>query len=209
LIRVALISPALALRAGLRARFGDNADITVVGDAPEIDKAKTFIDKTDVIVVTSEQGAQINFQHILWSLQPSIALLVLYGDISQARILTELNFRAWGALPIDSAKTDLEAAVHALYQGLVVLIPAVAKNLMKPAPLSENDADIPFEKLTERETEVLQHMSQGLSNKQIASMLHISEHTVKFHISSIYMKLGVTNRTEAAHTGLSYGLIAL
>ena len=83
------------------------------------------------------------------------------------------------------------------------------KSLLKPAPFLWDDSEVPFEKLTMRETEILQYISQGLPNKQIASILRISEHTVKFHISSIYIKLGVTNRTEAAHRGLSYGLIAL
>jgi DNA-binding NarL/FixJ family response regulator len=209
LIRVALISPTLALRAGLQALFRDSDEITVVGDAPGIDKVKTFIHKTDVLVVTAEPGRQTDYQQILWNLKPSNALLILYGDISQARVLTGLNLRAWGLLPLDTAKKELVAAVRALHQGLVVVMPDIMKSLMKPAPLLGEDAEVPFEKLTMRETEVLQYISQGLPNKQIASMLYISEHTVKFHISSIYIKLGVTNRTEAAHIGLSYGLIAL
>jgi DNA-binding NarL/FixJ family response regulator len=65
------------------------------------------------------------------------------------------------------------------------------------------------EELTEREGEVLQLLAQGLANKQIALSLEISEHTVKFHVSSIYAKLGVTNRTEAVRRGARLGLIVL
>jgi DNA-binding NarL/FixJ family response regulator len=66
-----------------------------------------------------------------------------------------------------------------------------------------------IEELTARESEVLQLLAQGLANKQIALALGISEHTVKFHISSIYAKLGVTNRTEAVTQGARLGLIVL
>jgi NarL family two-component system response regulator YdfI len=65
------------------------------------------------------------------------------------------------------------------------------------------------EPLTARETEVLQHLAQGLANKQIAALLSISEHTVKFHVSSIYSKLGAANRTEAVRIGARRGLILL
>lgn len=63
--------------------------------------------------------------------------------------------------------------------------------------------------LTERELEVLGLLARGLANKQIAVELGISEHTVKFHVSSIYTKLNVTNRTEAVRAGLRGGWIAL
>jgi DNA-binding NarL/FixJ family response regulator len=63
--------------------------------------------------------------------------------------------------------------------------------------------------LTERESEVLGLLAKGLANKQIAAALGISEHTVKFHVSSIYTKLNVTNRAEAVREGLRGGWIAL
>jgi len=63
--------------------------------------------------------------------------------------------------------------------------------------------------LTEREVEVLGLLSRGLANKQIAVQLGISEHTVKFHVSSIYARLNVSNRTEAVREGLRNGWIAL
>jgi len=63
--------------------------------------------------------------------------------------------------------------------------------------------------LSEREIEVLGLLAQGLANKQIAAALGISEHTVKFHVSSIYTKLNVTNRAEAVHQGVRQGLIAV
>ena len=71
-----------------------------------------------------------------------------------------------------------------------------------------NGDELP-ESLTARETEVLQLIAQGLANKQVALKLNISEHTVKFHLSSLYAKLNVSSRTEAIRIGLSLGLISL
>jgi DNA-binding NarL/FixJ family response regulator len=109
--------------------------------------------------------------------------------------------RVWGILPTDSSAEELTAAIHALSQGLIVGPP----NL-----LFESETE-PLERgpLTERESEVLGLLAKGLANKQIAVSLGISEHTVKFHVSSIYAKLNVTNRTEAVREGLRGGWIAL
>jgi DNA-binding NarL/FixJ family response regulator len=63
--------------------------------------------------------------------------------------------------------------------------------------------------LTERESQVLQLLAHGLANKQIALALSISEHTVKFHVSSIYTKLRASNRTEAVRAGVQRGLVVL
>nr|WP_242045938.1 response regulator transcription factor [Leptolyngbya sp. FACHB-16] len=97
--------------------------------------------------------------------------------------------------------------VEAIATGLVVLHPEVAEALLKG--LAEPDepevaSDAP---LTPREIEVLQLLATGLGNKAIARQLNISEHTVKFHISSIFSKLNATSRTEAVTLGMRQGLI--
>jgi DNA-binding CsgD family transcriptional regulator len=75
--------------------------------------------------------------------------------------------------------------------------------------IGDIDAVLPDEALTSREREVLELLSQGLPNKLIARRLQISEHTVKFHVSSIYAKLGATSRTDAVSRGVRRGLITL
>ena len=75
------------------------------------------------------------------------------------------------------------------------------------APL--HDDTIPDEPLTPREREVLEWLAEGLSNRGIAERLGISEHTVKFHIASVYGKLGVSTRAEAVRRGLRRGLISI
>jgi DNA-binding CsgD family transcriptional regulator len=86
--------------------------------------------------------------------------------------------------------------------------PVLLDNLLVRQPrLEMNDDFLASQSLTMRETEVLQLTAQGFANKQIAIQLKISEHTVKFHLSSLYAKLGVTNRTEAVRAGARSGLI--
>jgi DNA-binding NarL/FixJ family response regulator len=73
----------------------------------------------------------------------------------------------------------------------------------------ENMTDALTEPLTARERDVLEHIAAGLSNKEIASVLDISEHTVKFHVSAVLGKLGVTSRAAAIRHGMRRGLVTL
>jgi ATP/maltotriose-dependent transcriptional regulator MalT len=91
-------------------------------------------------------------------------------------------------------------------QGLIVLPKAMTERLLHEPAASVEELS---ETLTTREREVLDLLGRGLSNKLIGRELHISEHTVKFHISSLYAKLGVNNRAEAVSRGARYGLISL
>jgi DNA-binding NarL/FixJ family response regulator len=101
----------------------------------------------------------------------------------------------------------LAAAINALAAGLIVGLPILFNPQLRDVPISLDDRLI--DPLTDRELEVLQLLAQGLPNKEIASNLDISAHTVKFHISGIYTKLGATNRTEAVRLGVRQGFIVL
>lgn len=116
--------------------------------------------------------------------------------------------RAWGLLSPESSELELIAAVLAVHEGLLAAAPALMRPLLGPTITREADTEL-AEELTERELDVLQLLAEGLANKQIALQLNISEHTVKFHSSAIYAKLGVTNRTEAVRRGARLGLLVL
>ena len=107
---------------------------------------------------------------------------------------------------------ELQAAVMAVAQGFVVLPVAYSEQFSEQRSVPVIGAlnlSTPDEALTNREREVLELVSQGLSNKLIARRLQISEHTVKFHISSISTKLGASSRTDAVSRGVRRGLITL
>jgi DNA-binding NarL/FixJ family response regulator len=132
------------------------------------------------------------------------------GLSSLLQVVRRLGLRSWGIVPFDAPAAQLQAAVRATAEGLIVLPPSQASRLYESTPLVEaSNLALPDESLTTREREVLELVSQGLSNKLIARRLQISEHTVKFHISSISSKLGASSRTDAVSRGLRRGLITL
>ena len=197
MIRVAILAPALALRVGLREVFRGLEDVEVVGDASTLDETP----EADVLVLTSPD--------YLSDLDEDFpAVLLLTDDQNAATGLTDLP--VWGLLSLDASPEELSAAVHALGEGLWIGSPALLQDLLErqPFPMLE-DGDPIVDPLTAREREVLQLVAEGLANKQIALSLNISEHTVKFHLSSLYAKLGVTSRTEAVRTGARRGWVVL
>ncbi len=103
---------------------------------------------------------------------------------------------------------ELYLAIAAAEAGMVLLHPSSAHNLAVRS-LRTSDSTEEVESLTSRESQVLRLISEGLGNKEIAARLAISEHTAKFHISSILGKLGVATRTEAVSDGIRKGLIPI
>ena len=101
------------------------------------------------------------------------------------------------------------AAIHAAYTGLVLLDPAVAQQIVERIGSPASQIPPSYESLTPRENEVLAMLAEGLANREIADRLGVSDHTIKFHISSILDKLGASTRTEAVTLGLRMGLIVL
>jgi DNA-binding NarL/FixJ family response regulator len=135
------------------------------------------------------------------------ALLCLTDDLPAEPEFTHLPWRAWGVISLDSSASELVAAVQALHEGLLVGASALLRKALTPRSQDDHQPEALDDPLTFRELEVLQSLAQGLANKQIALALGISEHTVKFHVSAIYAKLGVTNRTEAVRAGIQRGLV--
>jgi DNA-binding NarL/FixJ family response regulator len=214
LIRVGLVAPSLAARLGLRALLENDPELVIEADANSSATLAAGDSGLEVLVLMAG-GAAANPLADLTNEQIEKlgleAVLMLADDIEAAQALPELPLRAWGLLPVDTAPEELAMAVHALALGLVIAPPDILTALYAPSmprgiPQATETAE---ELLTEREVEVLQLLAQGLANKQIAQLLNISANTVKFHVSSIYTKLGATNRTEAVRLGLQSGLILL
>jgi DNA-binding NarL/FixJ family response regulator len=136
------------------------------------------------------------------------AVLVM-GDERTAPVLARAGHTAWGVVPPDASSDDLAAAVAALARGLLVLPAEAAPLLARLSVPGDEDDGEGVEPLTTREGEVLELASRGLSNREVAAALAISEHTVKFHLASIYGKLGAGSRTEAVRRGLRRGLITI
>jgi len=112
-------------------------------------------------------------------------------------------------LPRDSSMDEILAAIQAAHAGLVLLDSAVTQTLAARVPTLASQPTPTLDELTPREVEVLRMLAEGLGNREMASRLGISDHTVKFHISSILDKLGASTRTEAVTMGIRMGIILL
>lgn len=209
-IRVVVVAPVLAVRAGLRALLGTLERVHVTAEAASLAELPADPGGIDVLVLADEGNAATGLEQALASHPYSAVLLLVTGESPAAWTFTELPARAWGILPLEAATEELAAAVFALSEGLFVGAPGLARQLFSRRGKEQPaEAETLVEPLTEREVEVLQLLAQGLANKQIAGALGISEHTVKFHTSAIYAKLGATSRTEAVRLGVQKGLIVL
>jgi DNA-binding NarL/FixJ family response regulator len=110
----------------------------------------------------------------------------------------------------DSRPSEITAALYAAKERLVVFSPELLEILWPSgSEIAAYDELPPGEPLTARESEVLALLADGAANREIATRLGISEHTVKFHVSSILSKLGATTRTEAVSRGYREGLIVI
>jgi DNA-binding NarL/FixJ family response regulator len=219
-IQVFVVASSQAMRAGLRSLLSGGAGLLVSGEAAGLAEGTTYSwMKVDVLlVVAAENGAHAVLRELQAGLsggEPFPALLLLSDETLSHQAFMDLPLRAWGILPVDVSADELSAAVYALHEGLIVTAPHLFNRLLARRPqtdevLSFNLSEQPVvEALSGRETEVLQFLAQGLANKQIAIALGISEHTVKFHVSSIFARLGAANRTEAVSIGARRGLILL
>jgi two-component system, NarL family, response regulator YdfI len=213
-IRVLIASDALLVRAGLEALLKESAGVEVVGSVPPAQLARQIVDLRPDVVVLEWERREEGFS------PPSIALGA-FGDEPRAPefvLLTDETHADWVAealragaravLPRDATAEELEAAVTAAAAGLVAMHPETANSLLNTAPAISSATRAP-QSLTPREVEVLRMLAEGLGNKEIAWQLGISEHTVKFHVGSIFTKLDAASRTEAVMIGVRLGLIIL
>ncbi len=196
-MRVIASSP--ALQAGLASMLSADPGISVVAEPTGLAGMAQSHRAVDVVVVVSN-GAALGWREPSNDLSSTAPVIYLSNEPVDVRSLISSG-SSWGLLPLDASAGELQASVRALAIGLQVAAPALLSG--------SGDVASQSGPLTERETEVLGLLSKGLANKQIAAELGISEHTVKFHISSIYGKLGATNRTQAVREGLRNGWIVL
>jgi len=216
------------VRAGLESLLATSPALTVVGDsfglslsderASETLAAQINELRPDVVIAEFEGRVQdelerlfaLTFEGEELHATPIVLLTDEYHDL-----LTNDAVRAGvrAALPRASTGDQIIAAVEAVAAGLFVWRPDSTDSLPNFTPSRESTETVvstsKVDALTEREVEVLGMLAEGLGNKAIAYRLGISEHTVKFHVSSVIAKLGASGRTEAVTIGIRRGLIMI
>ncbi len=205
---MAIVALAQSMRLGLHAMLESNEQVQIVGEAATLNELSGLPRRLDVVVIATWGNWRQIIQNAMTENLPETPLLLLSNEPVNLQAMGSLGKRAWGFLSMDCSQAELSAAVQALSLGLWVGDASLTGRSSRMGA-SESEDGWEGETLTARETEVLQLLAEGLPNKQIALRSGISENTVKYHISSIYSKLGATNRTEAVRLGAQRGMIVL
>jgi DNA-binding NarL/FixJ family response regulator len=206
-IHLIIVDDHLVVREGLKGMLSGQPDFAIVGEADDGAQAVSLATRLqpDVVLMDLRMPGVDGVDAIrqIKAQQPQTHVLVLTTYGSDADIVRAIEAGATGYLLKDTPRRELFRAVRAAAQGESVLAPTVASRLMTRmrSPAEES--------LTAREIEVLQWVSQGASNKEIGKALHISEATVKTHLTHIFSKLGVADRTAAVTVALERGILSL
>jgi NarL family two-component system response regulator YdfI len=211
-IRVLIVATSEIVCAGLEALLAGHPTLVAVGRwqgtaelAPQLE-----VQRPDVVLLELESPDD----DTLAMLEALIAGLHAPAFV----VLTDNPYGTWAAellragvqavLPHQAPANEIVTAIEAAAAGLVVLQRDTVESLLPPlSPTPRALPDPSLQALTPREIEVLSMLAEGLGNKSIAWRLGISEHTVKFHLGSIFAKLHASSRTEAVTLGIRQGLI--
>lgn len=208
MIRILICDDHPVVREGLVAILETQPDFQIVGVASDGHQAVALAQalQPDVILLDLEMPGLDGLEALraIHVGNPAARVIVFTAYDTDGRILGAIQAGARGYLLKGAPREELFHAVRVVHAGGSLLEPEVASRLIRRA----SQMPLP-EPLTERETEVLRLMAQGLQNKEIASRLIISERTVKFHVSAILAKLGAGNRTEAVALAHQLSLVDL
>lgn len=217
-LNIAIVARLPFVRAELRACLENERAFQVTSLAPTDELVEELFAADAQILLLDIQVLENEGWQLLEELRalPHLRTLVIGDRPDDRRVVNALALGARGFLLRARAAAEIPNAIHAARSGSIVLDAQVAATLTRALRAHENsraenetDAEVLIEPLTERESQTLRLMTRGLANKQIASELFITEHTVKFHIRAILGKLGAANRTEAATLALQKGLVNL
>lgn len=207
-IRVMVVSPNPLARAGLASLLGAVDGVKTVGSSG-VEEAGSLAAqlRPDVVLLDAADGEPEDLDAIarLSSAQPGLPIVALASD--QSALQPALSFGASALLPASIDPQTLAAALQSSIQGLVSIPRQDLSSLLPQEERVEAAIRAPVESLTHRELEVLQLMARGMTNRQIARRLEISEHTVKFHATAILGKLNARSRAEAVARAIGLGLI--
>lgn len=206
-IRVMIVDDHAVVRSGLGAFLLVFDDFELVGEASSGEQAVLICEQAqpDVVlmdlVMPGMDGATST--RAIRAKCPHIQVIALTSFREHELVQGALKAGAIGYLLKNVSADDLANAIRAAYVGRPTLAPEAAQALIE----SSRQSDLPHFELTEREREVLTFMVKGMSNPDIAEKMVVSRSTVKFHVSSILSKLGVSSRTEAVAIALQQHLV--
>ncbi len=212
MIRVLIAAESEMVRRGLESILIDAPSIEVVASVNHVAGLRREVQNAvpDVVVAAGQSSADPWLRELSLSVDETAAspgVVILTSDPAAGSLRDQNRFAVTALLPLDATSEQVRASVNAVAEGLTVVHPAMMAPEADGLALRHRDGPAP--QLTAREREVLAMLADGLGNKEIAWRLKISEHTVKFHVSSVFTKLDVSSRAEAVTLGFRLGLILI
>jgi DNA-binding NarL/FixJ family response regulator len=211
-IRVVLVDDHALVRQGFRRILEDDPELTVVGEASNGTDAIALVKKTDPDVVVMDMampemsGLHATMEMIKQRPGTKVLILSMYSDEQYVR--NALDAGARGYILKSAIENDLTRAVKAVAAGEQYLAPELSSVLIRAIQTGsfEKSSD-PYERLTQREKQVLQLIAHGKSNKEIAVMLDLSVNTVAVHRANLMSALGVHKTAELVLFAVKKGLV--
>jgi DNA-binding NarL/FixJ family response regulator len=211
-IRVLLADDDQLVRAGLRALLSADAEIEVIGEASDGELAVYLAQRLEPDIVLMDIRMPrldgIAATRRIAQEQPGVRVVVLTTFALDEYVYDALRAGASGFLLKDAPADLLRHAVHAAARGEAMLSPQIASMLIAPIAAQRRRAEPPtgYDELTPRERDVLGLLARGWSNSEIAAQLHVSQATVKSHITPMLAKLGLRDRAQAIVLAHEHGL---
>ncbi|MEJ1091300.1 response regulator transcription factor [Microbacterium istanbulense] len=212
-VRVLVVDDQTLVRQGIRSLLSLTPEAVVVGEAADGEEALDILATEDIDVVLLDLRmpvrdgiATLKAMHERGQAVPTLVLTTFDDD---ALVLGALRAGAKGYMLKDVSLEQLLGGIRTLHSGGTLLQPALTERLLRAVSATQTTrAAMPAEELSPRELDVLRLAAGGLSNRQIARGLFLAEGTVKNHMSSVLLKLGVTDRTKAVLRALETGILS-
>jgi DNA-binding NarL/FixJ family response regulator len=208
-IRVAIIDDQPLFTDGLGRIVGAQPDMEVVGVAHDGESGVKMCQelRPDVILMDINMPVMdgVTATSKVQDLLPDAKVLILTIHADDVHVFRGIKAGATGYLLKDCTPDDLSRAIKTVHAGDTIMAPEIARKMLLAFEEADQEPSAPS--LTYRELEVVKSLARGMGNKQIARDLHISEKTVRNHVSNIYKKLHVYDRTQAVLYAIREGLI--
>ncbi len=206
-VRVASVDDHSIFLEGMLSVLRTEADLEIVGQGGTADDAIRLVRDflPDIIFLDiSMPGGGLNAAQTIMENFPVVKIIILTGSEGETHVMTALKMGARAYVLKGVAARELVSIIHSVQAGEIYVTPTLAANLLSEmtAGHSTDAAENAFDKLTEREREILELIAVGTSNKEIGLKLHLTEKTVKHYVTNILQKLQVHNRVQAAIVAL-------
>ena len=210
-VRVVIVDDHVMVREGIKQLLEMDGDIMVVGEASDGEEGLRVMEQTDPDVMLLDVNMpKMNGLEVLQKIKESgikrnVLILTIHNEVEY--LLRAVEIGVSGYVLKDSELAVLRKAIFTVYEGNTYIQPSLVPLLQQN--LSLNDEKVNEEGLTKREMQVLKLIAEGLNNKEIAERLTISEKTVKNHVSNIFRKIEVSDRTQAAVYAIKNGFVEI